>query len=350
MNRTELKIIVSIALLMTLSCNEPETVVTNYIHADGSVTRRIEMRNVRNEFVPKDFQVPFDSTWLKSDSIEISTKGDTTWIKRAEKTFPNVESVNSTYREDSTTNGKYARTASFDKKFKWFNTEYRFSERVGRIMQFGYPLQKYMNASELLWFYSPQELSNKQLSGRDSLKYKALRDSVDKKTEEWIFESTVSEWIGRFSVLTAGQGTDEIIKNLREHEKGISTRIKQVFSNQNFDSLWSNGIMLKELIGEENANKYRNEADSALNMLNDFLLPDFKAYKTRAVLPGKLTDTNGFVDSVGVVLWPVSSDFFLTQDYEMWAESKTTNTWAWVISALFVIFVITGVIIKTKKG
>ena len=66
-------------------------------------------------------------------------------------------------------------------------------------------------------------------------------------------------------------------------------------------------------------------------------------------MPGKLTGTNGFIDSTRNLLWPVKSDFFLTEQYEMWAESKTTNVWAWIVSGLFLVFVFTGIIIKRKS-
>ena len=45
MKRKSIKLIVSLSLMLTISCNEPETVVTNIVHADGSVTRKIQMRN-----------------------------------------------------------------------------------------------------------------------------------------------------------------------------------------------------------------------------------------------------------------------------------------------------------------
>ena len=68
-------------LMMVVSCDEPETVVTNYVHPDGSITRKIEMRNIKNDFKTSDHQVPFDNTWTIRDSIEIGVKGDTIWIK-----------------------------------------------------------------------------------------------------------------------------------------------------------------------------------------------------------------------------------------------------------------------------
>jgi hypothetical protein len=41
----------------------------------------------------------------------------------------------------------------------------------------------------------------------------------------------------------------------------------------------------------------------------------------------------------------------MTEPYEMWAESKTPNTWAWIVSGFFLAFVLTGVIVRIiKKG
>ena len=93
MKRRSLKLIVSLILMIIVSCNEPETVVTDYVHTDGSVTRKIEMKSIEGDikkrFNISDIQVPFDSTWSVRDSIEINKKGDTTWIKRAVKQFKN---------------------------------------------------------------------------------------------------------------------------------------------------------------------------------------------------------------------------------------------------------------------
>ena len=83
---------------------------------------------------------------------------------------------------------------------------------------------------------------------------------------------------------------------------------------------------------------------------NKFLI-DFKKYSVRVVMPGNLTGTNGFIDSSKVLLWPVISDYFMTEPYEMWAESKMPNIWAWIVSGIFLLFVFTGVVIRIiKKG
>jgi hypothetical protein len=349
MNFKTLKISFFAILLLVISCDEPETLVTNYIHPDGSVTRKIEMRNVVSKFEKSKFQVPFDSTWTVRDSIEISSKGDTTWVKRAEKLFSSVAEINNAYKQDSGGNRNFARNATLRKSFRWFNTSYRFSENIEKEMENGYPVSDFLNAEELAYFYSPESLREEQGKSADSLKYKALSDSVNIKSEKWMMHSMFAEWIGDFSKLTSGRGSEEMIRNLKQHEADYLETIEKKY-NEKFDSLWEAGVILSELVGDENAKKFRTEADSAISLATSKVFSDFKSYSMRIVMPGRLTATNGYIDSSRLLLWPVSSDYFLTQPYEMWAESKVTNLWAWIISGLFLLFVLTGVIIKNKKG
>ena len=68
-------------------------------------------------------------------------------------------------------------------------------------------------------------------------------------------------------------------------------------------------------------------------------------------MPGRVTASNGFLMRNGEIMWPVKSEFFMSQTYEMHAESKMPNVWAWVVSGLFLLFVLTGTLWKiNKKG
>jgi len=333
-----------------VSCDEPETVVTNYVHPDGSVTRKIEMRSSSESFGRSDLQVPFDSTWTIKDTIEISEKGDTSWVKMAEKLFNNVNEINLSYLADSGANKDISRKVEFETKFKWFNTEYRFSEIIDRKLPADYPVAGFLNEEERRYFYSPDYVKSAQEKGPDSLKYKSLSDSVDKKLESWVIKIFVSEWIGEFSKLTEEKGRVDLTgESLREREGELQEIVKN--NIEEFDSLWSDGALLTELIGEYNALQYKTEADTAIEKVTNKVFFDFKDYSVRIAMPGKVTNTNGFIDSTEVLMWPVKSDYFLTEPYCMWAESKTPNSWAWIVSGLFLIFVFTGVILRTiKKG
>nr|MCU0363619.1 hypothetical protein [Bacteroidales bacterium] len=98
--KTLLKSIV-VMLLLAAACDEPETVVTNIVHRDGSVTRIVEMKNSKMNFKTSSLQVPVDSTWTISDSLAVGSEGDTTFFRRAEKLFSSAEELNLAYKCDS---------------------------------------------------------------------------------------------------------------------------------------------------------------------------------------------------------------------------------------------------------
>jgi hypothetical protein len=348
MNSKSIKLVVSFILIMIFSCDEPETVVTNIVHPDGSVTRKIEMKCVKNNFEVSNLQVPFDSTWIVKDSLEFTEKGDTIWVKRAEKLFKNIDEINRTYQADSGANKDISRRAEFKKKFKWFNTEYRYAEIIDKSMSDGYPVKDFLNQEELQWFYSPEKLTEEKKNGTDSLKFKALSDATDKKSEKWLLKNLASEWINEFVRLTEGRAGNEMTKeSLKTRENDF---VRMMESNDiKFDSLWYAGVLFKDLVGEVNALKFQAEADSAYDLAKEHVFISFNNYTVRIAMPGKLIGTNGFMDTTKISLWPVNSDYFLTQPYEMWAESKTPNRWTWIVSGVFLVFVLAGIIFRIIK-
>lgn len=351
MKKNRTRIAVSLLIAMAVSCNEPETVVTNIVHSDGSVTRRIEMKSAENNFSESKIQVPFDSTWTVRDSLEISGNDDTTWVRRGEKHFASTAEINNSYRCDSGMNRETLRHVSFSRKFKWFTTEYRFSEIIGKTLDHGYPVKDFLNHDELSWYYSPPGLRLKFLSEADSLRCKAVADSVEMKTDIWLTRVIISEWIGAFSDLLPDSQTPEALRpaNLRSREDEFFRILMN--NSENFDSLWTNRQILSDMIGPENASGLFSEADSAVNMVLDRVLVTFSDYTVRIVMPGKVTGTNGFPDMTGGSQWYVIADYFLTEPFEMNAVSRTQNWWAWMVSGFFVLFVTFGLIVrKIRKG
>jgi hypothetical protein len=199
-----------------------------------------------------------------------------------------------------------------------------------------------------MYLYAPDIFMFEKEGGADSVKFNALSDSIKVKTDIWAMKNFASEWIGVFSNLTAGKTGDELsFESLKMHEDEYVKVLENC--GDNFDSLWSNGIILNKLIGEDAALKFRTEADSSVEMVMDNYFVSFKQYTVRISMPGKLTGTNGFIDSCQVLLWPVKSDFFLTEPYVMWAESKVPNLWAWIVSGIFLSFVIAGMVFRVIK-
>lgn len=352
MKRNSIVLIVLFLVLTGVSCNDPETIITNIIHSDGSITRKIEMKSMEKDpnkrFKISEIQVPVDSSWNTRDSIELNEKGDTIWFRLGEKLFRSAEEINQAYKSDSGSNHKSIRSAHFKRSFRWFNTVYHFSESIEKKLSFGYPVEGFLNKEELRYFYTPDDEKENNLKSADSLKFKSLEDSLKQKTDKWFAKNLVSEWIGDFSKLIEGKAVKEVSFESLKSQEDKFTQIFEKADNQ-LDSLWKNGSLLKELIGETNAVRYKTEADSALTLVTNNLFENFSNYSVRIIMPGKLIGSNGFIDSNKMLLWPVKSDYFVSERYDMWAESKTTNKWAWIVSGIFLAFVLAGIIFRTIK-
>lgn len=353
------KYLIFFLLAFTTSCGEPETIVTDIVHSDGSITRRIEMRNAKNEFSISQIQVPYDSTWVVRDSLEVNEKGDTTWLRKAEKFYSDINELNAAYQSDSGANKEIERYAGLTKKFRWFYTEYRFNETINKVFKFGYPVSDFLNEEELLWFYNEDKvgLMNQGFfkpifnEGKiDSVKYNEMDSLVKAKTEEWSFRNIISEWSGTFSDQIEHKGNGKLsIDSLKYKESIIYDLVLK--NEDSFEKLWDDGTILKKFIGEENAGKYKAEADSSLELVTEKMLIDFSGYDLKIFMPGRMTGGNGYHDSSGCQIWSVKSDYFMTEPFIMYAESKITNKWAWIISCLFILFVASGIIFrKIKKG
>jgi hypothetical protein len=346
MKRKSLKIFSMSVLLLAVSCDEPETVVMNIVHTDGSITRRIEMRNTKNNFGPEVVQVPLDSTWIMKDSISIGEKNDTTWFKTAEKSFKNVEEINKEYQNDKGLNKVVPRSASFTKKFRWFNTVYTFSEKLGNSLHSGYPPEKFFAKDELEFFYLPESISKEKLSGADSTKYKELNGRVKNKTDRYFWSCVVSEWIEEFSNLTAIRSG---VKPEKEKLKLLEAQL--VDTIMVFDT--KGDSVFTHFLDSHGYGKFTTEADSATAIIDKRLdgYMSFGGYTDIFVMPGRVMASNGFVLDKGEIMWPVSPEFFLSQPYVMHAESKMPNIWAWIVSGVFLLFVMGGVVLRlNKKG
>jgi hypothetical protein len=352
MKKNSIKLILSLILMFIVSCNEPETVVTNIVHPDGSVTRRLVMKSTEKDrekrFKKSELQIQFDNTWSVKDSAVLERKGnDTIWIRTAQKLFKNVDEINLAYKSDSGPDNEVKRHAEFKKSFRWFNTEYRFSEILDKKFLHGYPLKDYLTSEELLYYYSPDGVKEVKQASSDSLKYKILNDTISKKTDRWLSKNIVAEWIEEFSRLSSEKQGHIAKDSLKSREDEF---VKVISSpGVKFDSLWESGVILRKFIGTENALKFRTEADTALEHVTKGMMLNFRDYSVQTIMPGKLVNTNGYVDSSHILLWPVKTDYFLTENYEMWAVSRVPNRWAWVVSGIFLAFVAGGVILRVIK-
>lgn len=338
------KIILSLTLLMmAISCEGPETVVTNIVSNDGSVLRKAELKNTTDELNLSDFSVPVDSTWKMRDSINISDKGDTTWFLLAEKLFKSADEINEAYLSDTGKNSNVSRIATFQHRFKWFTSELRYTEKCTKSFSHGYPAGKFLTPEEIELSKLPLSIRKEKLAGADSLKYSVLADSLDSHTERWLLSSLISEWIAGASFLCTASGKDTLFSDiLRSHELDFNL---YTLTDENFDST------CVAILGDSIFQKYKPELDSTMTIAEQKFNRSFsfKNYTMKTVMPSKVMATNGYPMQGGEIAWPVNGDLFLTDDYVMWAESREVNYWAIFLTALVLVTVPLEIRKHTRK-
>lgn len=337
-------------MIFLFACGGYETRVINTIHKDGSITRKVIMKNDGPEFNPENFRVPVDSTWQITRTFEIDDNQDTTWLYTAEKHFADTEAINDEYNHDTGANGALSRHARFTKTFKWFYTSFRFSEVIDQVLTVDCPPSDFLSEEELSYMYLPGEIQDEMKSGPDSLYYKTMADTLETKFDRWLLTGLVREWIGSFFHLF---GDHPDLNISREEMQDKESLLVEQFLDEELDEEEA----IKNVLGVAFYSRFETEIDSAMSAMDEQLSPfwNAKEYTMEIHMPGEITGSSGYVRSVDEsqdekgIVWAVQGDFFLGQTYEMWVESKMVNYWAWIITSIFILFVISGFIIKSGK-
>jgi len=368
--------------MLLFSC-DLETHVINTVHEDGSVTRKVIMKGDKESvFDPELYRVPVDSTWNIKETFEVGENNDTTWLLTAEKWFAGVQEINRGYEADSGINSSLERSVSFEKRFRWFTTVFRFTERVESILEVEFPVSGFMSREELEYFYMPDRAWQSLLGGPDSTFYREQEERIDSVTEVWMWTGFVRQWIDLFYTRC---GADPRLEISREEMMALdSLFVRQLVEDENSGEENDSdraGMNIKssteEAEGEEGAEeaeddlagvivpvlgrgfyeKFRSEIDSAGSELEGMFEAYIatEEYDVEIRMPGRIIASNGYavtdVDTInaGNILWMVSSEYFLTQPYEIWVESQVSNYWAWIVTAIFLACLVTGLVAKGRK-
>jgi len=386
----KVKISITILSMVLLFSCDYDTHVINTVHEDGSVTRKVIVKNDNErEFEPKNFRVPIDSTWTIEYTDELDENNDTIWILTAEKHFASVAGINVEYINDTGSNRDLKRRADFSKSFKWFTTVFRYSEIVEKVLTITCPASDFLSEEELAFYYLPDKVKGDLKSGSDSLRYRALADTVETKSETWMWTGMVRQYIEIFydlfgdlpdldikkeemsekesafvhQIIAMDQSEkeeeEETLQTVEEgEEEEVQQALDKIEQEESMEEEDDIELLITSVLGEEFYASFKTEIDSAMSVLETVTDPFFSAqtYDMEIRMPGRSIASNGYADTNpesnggGGILWTVQGDYFFLETYEMWVESKVSNYWAWIITAVFVLFVITGFVVRSRKG
>jgi hypothetical protein len=297
------------AILNFSGCNE-EHKSTTKINSDGSCERTIRIKADSSYIHSGYFPIPIDKNWsVKWSKVE----KDSQKVCTMHKNFKDVNDINNDYG-DKNKSGVFIK---FEKKFRWFFTYHNYLETYKEYNAFNKtPLQSYLNKEEF----------SKYLSGDTT---KVLKERLDKYLMSNILDYFVDELI-----ISASSLKDPSLppKLFSEKRNEIHAIVEAEKSNEPKEIINA----LSKIIKSKSLPKLENDVRRILDNLTKKLEANDIRYSfiNEVIMPGIILNTNASAIEGNKVLWNFSAERFHYADLIMTVESRTTNLWAVVITAI----------------
>ena len=244
---------------------------------------------------------------------------------------------------------------SLDKEFRWFYTDYVFTEKFSSVADyFKVPVTDFMSEEEALyWFSGTPDL----YAGKPTWRYYEMLEDLKEKADRWVFANVhyklLSGIADRYDmVVEPPVSKDEFIAQLGDVVKQLASYDTYKLEYSTARSIVSSHFgsdAYSPFINEDEWKKDEKLSATAFDYLFLFY------YNESIVMPGRIIDAGGGIYKDGVVTFTVDAGRFLLKDYEIRVVSRVVNVWAFIVtaalaSALFVAVVYRKRIAAYFKG
>lgn len=335
---------------------------------DGRILRTVIVKGDSANIFKGSFPVPYDTTWTISTRLEPRNEKDIkegkVYVYIARKEFKDFGELNREFFNDSALSAHIAIKVSFEKEFRWFYNRYCYTETYGRLFPFrSEPVGDYLNDTELKIhladekdiYYSPEKdkilfvedtLDFPVLNKTDSLRYKALRDTIEQKFESWQKINIYNDYYHLLAAALKKLGSKaDTAANRKsfyrylDQEKTFETGIENddAFLNAAAEYFMVDAAKLQAADpgGFDNFNKKFRIAAYSL-----------ETYTNQVLMPGMIVKTDAGKSDLNVASWTFKIDNFYASDYTMVVESRVVNKWFVVAMAIALIAVIALILLR----
>lgn len=344
-----------ITALCLASCNSQDVRMTTIIKADGHCRREVTYRNIVPESEQDNYERHFAAApqCLAVDSMmsyHFDVDGDTC-LSTFSQLYNTVEDMSA--HTPLRINGMPVKSsARLEKKFRWFYTEYTFTETFASMAgKFEKLPTDHASVDEVSYYFTGHP---NLVAGMNGAEASCLIGKIEPKITRWANENLTVIVIDAIA-----SHYDEVVN------PPVS---KEVFVNMG-DSLTD--YLMKHiedpLTGDQNAQRLFRaffHSDAYAPLLEDShpcaeeiqrkasAMMEVFTFSVPYVLkmPGRVTDPGrGAITADGSVCYPLTGDRLIPQDYVITATSRETCVWAWCISVLVLIVAIASFVMGRKK-
>ena len=370
-------VVAAIMLLMT-SCRDNDSRMLTIINEDGTCSREFSFHPYSTSvMVPSDEPIEnnglhFGTGWQRSWSVV----GDSVrhpvpltqeqWdslqrvfpkqsvrnkiLMHTKRNFQNVSEMSDSLT--SIVGHLFKATASLDKHFKWFYTDYVYQETLAitDIEQiFSIPLDRFVSADTASYWFTGQPNLAAGLTGAEQ---KELLDNIEPKISQWFNACTMSYVYAQVCLRY-----DEVKNPPVSKEQYLALKDSIVMSPavRNMD-LFSDISQVSKIIKDF----YHSDAYTPLfsdsKEWERVLDKKYKSYEYLVmmaptldyVMPGKVMDGGDGVVENNVIHYKFSGERLIPHDYVITATSRVTNVWAFIVTILVILLAIGSFMYKHK--
>ena len=240
--------------------------------------------------------------------------------------------------------------AKLDKRFRWFYTEYTFTETFYCVSDtFKLPATNYADKAEISYWFTGQPNLVEGLSGAEASQKlgemepkitKWLNDNLYKTGFDFIvanYDSIANPPVSRERFIELH---DSLANYLLSNENDIlainvEDALRDFFHSDAYAMFFDEDAPCGKALNKEFA-----------NTLNIFW---FNVPYT-LTMPGTVVDPgNGTLQPDGTVFYPFTGERLIPQDYTITATSRKPNSWAYIVSAFILLLAIISFIYRRKK-
>ena len=296
------------------------------------------------------YPVPLTEAQLDSmQELDLNKPLGNMLLVHAKKTYDSVEEMSAElYRSDNHHLKKVEgikATSTLEKSFKWFYTDYTFSETFTYEDNTLFPihLSDFMSADTVSFWFTGQPDLTQYLSGAEQ---KELLDKIEKKISQW----SNANWFYEICNI--------IIDN---YDSIQNTPV----SKERFTSLRDSLVMQPSVL---NGNVEDSGPKAFLSQIEGILLTDvytnfLKTYKGGfaqyerllsfgypydLVMPGSVTDAGMGEYDGKVIHYQLGGERLITGPYTITASSRVANVWAYIVTALIILLALGSLLLHKK--
>ena len=371
--------LIAVAALLLTSCSNDNERMLTIINEDGTCSREMTFHPDQetvmaplNEPIQSNglhFGPDWERTWsVKGDSVRhacpmtqeqwdslmnVWSEQDKpqTGLMHVKRQYQNVSEMS-----DSLTQAVrhlFKATASLDKHFKWFYTDYTYKETLAitNIEQiFPIPLDRFVSADTASYWFTGQPNLAEGLTGAEQ---KEVLDAIEANISHWFNACTMA-----FVYAYASLRYDEVKNPPVSKEQYLALKDSVVMSPavRNMH-LFSDISQVSKIIKDF----YHSDAYTPLfsdsKEWERVLDKKYKSYEYLMMMapqldymmPGKVIDAgNGVVDG-NVIHYKFSGERLIPHPYVITATSRVTNVWAFIVTILVILLAIGSILYKRKK-